>query len=182
MKLTTRKIVITAVLASISILLGVTRLGYIPVPDVSGNATIMGVPVYIGAVLEGWPVGVILGAIFGLSSFLGATIPMFKDPIVSILPRLLIGITPYLAYIAVRKKNEIVAYGFAGLVGSVSNTVLVVGAIILRGYFTFHQMLAVIPQAIAEAVLSVVLTIAVAAAWNRVQIGKGRSKISNVTD
>lgn len=182
MQLTTKKIVITAVLAAISILLGVTRLGYIPVPNVAGNATIMGVPVYIGAVLEGWPVGVILGFIFGLSSFLGATVPMFKDPIVSILPRLLIGITPYLAYIAVRKKNELFAYGFAGFIGSVSNTVFVVGAIILRGYFTFHQMLTVIPQAIAEAILSVILTVAVCAAWNRVKIGSGRSKISNVAD
>ena len=100
MRLTTRTIVISAVLAAISILLGVTRLGYIPAPNVAGNATIMGVPVYIGAVLEGWPVGVILGFIFGLSSFLGATVPMFKDPIVSILPRLLMGITPDLVYIA----------------------------------------------------------------------------------
>lgn len=182
MKLTTRKIVVSAVLAAISILLGVTRLGYIPVPNVSGNATIMGVPVYIGAVLEGWPVGVIIGFIFGLSSFLDATIPIFKDPIVSIVPRLLIGITPYLAYIAVKKKNQIMAFGLAGLVGSVSNTVFVVAAIILRGYFTFHQMLAVIPQAIAEAVLSIILTTAVCAAWNRVQIGSGKSKISNIAD
>ncbi|MDA8205486.1 MAG: hypothetical protein M0Z36_05405, partial [Thermaerobacter sp.] len=106
----------------------------------------------------------------------------FKDPIVSILPRLLIGITPYLAYIAVRKKNEIVAYGLAGLVGSASNTVFVVAAIILRGYYTLPQMLTVIPQAIAEATLSVILTIAVCAAWNRVQIGSGRSKISDVAD
>lgn len=182
MQLTTKKIVIAAVLGAISILLGVTRLGYIPVPNVSGDATIMGVPVYIGAVLEGWPVGIILGFIFGMSSFLGATVPMFKDPFVSIVPRLLIGITPYLAYIAVRKKNEILAYGLAGLVGSVSNTVFVVGAIIIRGYFTFNQMLAVIPQAIAEATLSVILTVAVCSAWNRVSIGSGRSKISNISD
>lgn len=182
MQLTTKKIVVAAVLAAISILLGVTRLGYIPVPNLAGNATIMGVPVYIGAVLEGWPVGIILGFIFGLSSFLGATVPMFKDPLVSILPRLLIGITPYLAYIAVRKKNQIIAYGLAGLVGSLSNTVFVVAAIIIRGYYTFHQMLTVIPQAIAEATLSVILTVAVCAAWNRVQIGSGKSKISSISD
>lgn len=178
MTLTTRKIVVAAVLAAIAILLGVTRLGYIPVPNVSGSATIMGVPVYIGAVLEGWPVGAVIGFIFGLSSFLGATIPAFKDPLVAILPRIIIGITPYLAYRATRRWNELFAFGFAGFVGSVTNTVLVVGAIILRGYYTFQQMLAVIPQAIAEAILSIVLTLVVAAAWKRIQIGSGKSKVS----
>jgi uncharacterized membrane protein len=176
--LTTRRIVVAAVLSAISILLGFTRLGYIPVPNVSGNATIMGVPVYIGSVLEGWPVGAIVGFIFGLSSFVTATIPAFKDPLVAILPRIIIGITPWLVYIAVRKWNEIVAFGLAGLVGSLTNTILVVGMIILRGYYTFDQMLSVIPQAIAEAVLSVILTVIVCAAWKRIQIGSGQSKIS----
>jgi len=182
MTLTTRRIVVAAVLAAISILLGVTRLGYIPVPNVSGNATIMGVPVYIGAVLEGWPVGVIIGFIFGLSSFLGATVPMFKDPLVAILPRLLIGVTPWLAYRAARRVNEVFAYGLAGFVGSASNTVFVVAMIILRGYYTFDQMLVVIPQAIAEAILSIIITTVVCAAWNRVQIGSGRSKVSGVAE
>ncbi len=39
--LTVRKIVIAGVLGAIAILLGVTRLGYIPVPTAAGNATIM---------------------------------------------------------------------------------------------------------------------------------------------
>lgn len=178
MRLTTRRIVVAAVLAAISLLLGFTRLGYIPVPNVSGSATIMGVPVYIGSVLEGWPVGAIVGFIFGLSSFMTATIPAFKDPLVAILPRIIIGITPWLAYIAVRKWNEVFAFGLAGFVGSITNTVLVVGMIILRGYYTFDQMLTVIPQAIAEAVISTVLTVVVCAAWKRIQIGSGKSRIS----
>jgi len=176
--LTTRKIVVAAVLAAVSILLGFTRLGYIPVPTVVGSATIMGIPVYIGAVLEGPLVGAVIGLIFGLSSFLGATVPAFKDPLVAVLPRILIGITPYLAYIAVRRWREVYAFGLAGLVGSLSNTVFVVGMIIWRGYYSFEQMLTVIPQAVAEAVLSVVLTVAVCAAWKRIQVGRGRSRIS----
>lgn len=180
MTLTTRRIVVAAVLAAISILLGVTRLGYIPVPNVVGNATIMGVPVYIGAVLEGWPVGAVIGFIFGMSSFLGAAFPAFKDPLVAILPRILIGITPWLAYKATKRWNEVFAFGFAGFIGSISNTILVVGMIIARGYYTLQQMLTVIPQAIAEAVLSIILTVVVCAAWKRIQIGSGRSKVSGM--
>ncbi|MCP4429017.1 MAG: ECF transporter S component, partial [Chloroflexi bacterium] len=72
--LNTRKIVITGVLAAIAILLGVTRLGFIPVPNISGNATIMHVPAIIGGVMEGWVVGLLIGGIFGLFSMLQATV------------------------------------------------------------------------------------------------------------
>lgn len=178
MQLTTRKIVVAGVLAAISVLLGVTSLGYIPLPNITGSATIMGIPVYVGSVLEGWPVGAVIGLIFGLSSFIQSTSPLFKDPFVSILPRLVIGITPYLAYRALRGWNQVAAYGVAGAVGSITNTVLVVAAIILRGYATLPQMLTVIPQAIGELILSVVLTTAVCAAWHGVQVGSGKSRIS----
>jgi uncharacterized membrane protein len=176
--LTTRRIVVAGVLAAISVLLGFTGLGYIPMPNLSTSATIMGVPAYIGSVLEGWPVGVIIGFIFGLSSFAQATSPLFKDPTVAILPRLVIGITPYLAYRALRSWNQVAAFGVAGAVGSATNTVLVVAAIILRHYATFAQMLVVIPQAVGELILSVILTTVVCAAWNRIQIGSGRARIS----
>lgn len=178
MQLTTRRIVVAGVLAALSVLLGVTSLGYIPLPNITGSATIMGIPVYIGSVLEGWPVGSLVGLVFGLSSFTQSTLPLFKDPFVSILPRILIGVTPYLAYRALQGRNRVLAYGVAGAVGSLTNTVLVVAAIILRGYATLPQMLTVIPQALGELVLSVVLTTAVCAAWQRVQLGSGRSRIS----
>ncbi|MCK9927446.1 ECF transporter S component, partial [Frankia sp. Mgl5] len=76
--LTVRKIVIAGVLGAIAILLGVTRLGYIPVPTAAGNATIMHIPAVIGGIMEGWGVGLIIGLIFGVSSFLNATVPLFK--------------------------------------------------------------------------------------------------------
>ncbi len=84
--LSVRRIVITGILAAIAILLGVTRLGFIPVPNLTGNATIMHVPAIIGGVMEGPLVGGLVGLIFGIFSFLQATSPLFKDPLVSILP------------------------------------------------------------------------------------------------
>ena len=88
--LTVRDIVIAGVLGAVAILLGVTRLGYIPVPTAAGNATIMHIPAIIGGIMQGPAVGLIVGAIFGVSSFLNATVPLFKDPLVAILPRLFI--------------------------------------------------------------------------------------------
>jgi uncharacterized membrane protein len=98
-----RKIVIAGALAAIAILLGWTRLGFIPVPTAAGNATIMHVPAIIGGIMEGWIVGGVIGTIFGLFSFIQATVPMFKDPLVAILPRIFIGITAHFAYRLLRR-------------------------------------------------------------------------------
>jgi uncharacterized membrane protein len=116
--LNTRRIVIAGVLSAIAILLGWTRIGYIPVPNLAANATIMHVPAIIGGVLEGWLVGGIVGFIFGLSSFTLATIPLFKNPLIAILPRLFIGVTAYLAYRAVRQASERVSLAVAALAGA----------------------------------------------------------------
>lgn len=105
-KSTIRSIVVAGILAALVLLLGSTRLGFIPVPTPAGNATIMHIPVIIGGILEGWGVGLILGALFGFFSFINATIPLFKDPLVAILPRLFIGITAALSYTLVTRANQ----------------------------------------------------------------------------
>ncbi|MCB0162312.1 MAG: ECF transporter S component, partial [Caldilineaceae bacterium] len=51
--LSVRSIVITGILAAVAILLGATRLGFIPVPNPSGNATIMHVPAIIAGIIAG---------------------------------------------------------------------------------------------------------------------------------
>ncbi len=171
--LSTRKIVITGVLAAIAILLGYTRLGFIPVPNLSGNATIMHVPAIIGGVLEGSLVGSLIGGIFGLFSFLQATTPVFKNPIVAIVPRLLIGIFAYFAYVGLKRINEYAALAIAGIVGSLTNTIFVLGIAGIFGLIPWPAMIPVIPQAIAEAIIAAIITVAVVAAWKRVDSGAG---------
>ncbi len=175
--LSVRRIAMTGILAAIAIFLGATRLGFIPVPNLSGNATIMHVPAIIGGILEGPLVGLLVGGIFGLYSFLQATAPLFKDPLVAILPRLLIGVTAYYAYASFRRQNEIVALGLAAVVGTLTNTVLVIGMAIVRGYLTTEVVVAIIPQAIAEIVIAVIITVAVVAAWKQIDSGRGGSSI-----
>src|ERR671917_1519231 len=89
-RLDTRRIVVAGILGGITVFLGATQLGFIPVPiPLIGSATIMHIPAILGGALEGPVVGLLTGAIFGIFSFLYAAVPIFKDPIVAILPRLL---------------------------------------------------------------------------------------------
>lgn len=102
-----KRLTIIGVLGAISIVLGMTPLGFIPVGPT--RATIMHIPVLIGAIMEGPVVGALVGLIFGISSiFQAITAPtpvsfVFLNPIVSILPRVLIGITTYYTYNFFRK-------------------------------------------------------------------------------
>jgi len=172
-----RKIVVSGVLAAIAILLGWTRLGFIPVPTLAGNATIMHVPAIIGGVLEGWLVGGIVGTIFGLFSFLQATTPLFKDPLVAIFPRIFIGITAYFTYAGLKKVNEYLALVLAAVVGTLTNTVLVLGMAVIRGYLPMEAIPPIIPQAIAEVIIAAIITVAVVAAWKRIETGRGEAKM-----
>jgi uncharacterized membrane protein len=172
-----RKIVVSGVLAAIAILLGWTRLGFIPVPTLAGNATIMHVPAIIGGVMEGWLVGGIVGTIFGIFSFLQATTPLFKDPLVAIFPRIFIGITAYFTYAGLKKANEYVALILAAIVGTLTNTVLVLGMAVIRGYLPLAAIPPIIPQAVAEVIIAVIITLAVVVAWKRVETGRGKARM-----
>ena len=176
--MSTRKIVISGVLAAIAILLGVTRLGFIPVPTAAGNATIMHVPAIIGGIMEGWVVGGIIGAIFGIFSFLQATVPLFKDPLVAIFPRIFIGITAYFTYVGLKKVNEYLALIVAAAVGTLTNTILVLGMAVLRNYMPLPAALTVVVvNGIPEIIVAAIVTVAVVAAWKRIETGSGKSKV-----
>ena len=97
-----RSMTLIGVLGAISIVLGLSPLGFIPIGPT--RATIMHVPVIIGAIVEGPVVGAMVGLIFGLFSlFQNITNPTivsfaFLNPLVSVFPRVLIGITSYYTY------------------------------------------------------------------------------------
>ncbi|MBS4021680.1 MAG: ECF transporter S component [Dethiobacter sp.] len=162
MNLTIRKIVMSGILGAVSILLGVTGLGFIPVPTPAGHATIMHVPAILGGVLEGPIVGLLTGAIFGIFSFLRATSPLFTDPLVAIFPRLFIGVTAYYTFAATKRFNPILAYILAGVVGTATNTILVLGMATVRGFLPASVAVSVgvlhgVPEIIVAAILVVVL-------------------------
>jgi uncharacterized membrane protein len=177
--LTTRRIVISGILGAIAIVLGVTRLGFIPVPNTTGNATIMHIPAIIGAVLEGPLVGLIAGGIFGVFSLLQDTTGLFANPLVSVVPRLAIGPVAWLVYRSLAGRNLDLAAAAAGVAGTLTNTVLVVGALLLLGLIPAAAVPTIIPQAIAELVIAAVLTPLVARAVRLVR--SGRSSATDTT-
>ena len=176
--LSVRKIVVAGILSAISILLGWTRLGFIPVPTAAGNATIMHVPAIVGGVLEGSVVGGIVGTLFGLFSFLQATVPMFKDPLVAIVPRIFIGITAALTYALLRRVNEYVAVVAASIVGTLTNTVGVLTMAVWRGYMAPGVAVGIgVTHGLPEVVVAAVITVAVVAAWKRLETGRVEARM-----
>jgi uncharacterized membrane protein len=180
----TRKIVIAGVMGAISIFLGATHLGFIP--WLAGAAlTIMHVPVIVGAVLEGPGVGLAIGLIFGAFSLIqgaiaptGPTDVWFTNPLVSIVPRLFIGPVAWLVYRVLRDASEMAALAAAGVAGSLTNTVLVLGVLGLLGFLPWGLIATIaVSNGVPEAILAAVLTVAVIAAWKRVETGRGGSTV-----
>jgi uncharacterized membrane protein len=156
-----RQIVIAGILGGIAIFLGATRLGFIPVPNLAGNATILHVPVILGGALEGPVVGTIVGLIFGVFSFIQAEVPFFRNPLVSILPRLLIGVVAWAAFVGLKNVSLDLASAASGVLGSLTNTVGVLGMAVLLGYLPLAAVVPIVPQALVEAALAAVVTVVV---------------------
>jgi len=140
----TRQFVVTSLLVAICLLLGLTPVGYIPIPPI--EITLLCIPVIIGTVTEGLGVGLVLGFFFGLTSFLQIFIKptalsqlLFAlSPIKTILlvfaPRILVPMTTWLLYRAINGRTNTrqrLASGVAALAGSLTNTVFFLGALYL---------------------------------------------------
>jgi len=173
-----RKIVVTAIMAAIAIFLGLTHWGFIP--WFGGiSLTIMHIPAIIGAVLEGPIVGILIGLIFGVFSMIQAAVApngpsdtWFTNPLLSVLPRLFIGPVAWSVWI-VLQRSPVVGLILAGIAGSLTNTVLVLGMIGVLGLLPW---IAIGPIAIAnglpEAGISAFIVLVVVATWKQIQIGR----------
>ncbi len=174
----TRKIVVTGVLGAISVLLGLTHWGFIPWFS-GASLTIMHVPVIIGAILEGPWVGAIIGLIFGLFSILqaalapsGPTDVWFTNPLLAVLPRLFIGPVAWLVWRALKHWN-VLALIVAGITGSLTNTILVLGMIVVLGFLPLPVVIPIAAvNGLPEAAVSAILTLIVVAAWQQIRIGR----------
>lgn len=186
----TRRLVITAVLIAVSIVLSIPlnlgplrALGFISFGAIS--ITILVVPTIIGAILEGWVVGLIVGGAFGLfSMFLATQQPagspdaLFADPFISVLPRLFIGPVAWLVYRSLKSASENVRLIGASVAGTLTNTLLVIGAISLRlGVPFFATLASVSINVILELIVGAVIVVAVVNAVRGTASGKGKSSV-----
>ena len=141
---TIRRMVITAMLSAVTALLAFTPVGMIMLPPPLAAVTLVHIPVLVAVLIEGPWVGLSVAFVFGLCSFIrawetgmvGLTL-FFRNPLVSILPRLIIPLTAWGVYVlwnrAVKNKGiaQRVGVGVASAVGAITNTVLCLGAIMI---------------------------------------------------
>lgn len=146
-KVNVRDLTILGMLSGIIILLAYTPIGLIPLGPIS--ASTIHIPVIVGAILLGPKKGVTLGAVMGTVSFIRAlTAPgwldqLFRNPLVSVLPRIFIGIAAYYMYVWAKKlfKKDVAAYIAGSIIGSLTNTILTLGAIVIAVSFIFPDKL-----------------------------------------
>jgi len=105
-ELRVRRVVTAGLLLAITLLLGLTPIGFIPVPTPAGSATIAHIPAIIGGILEGPVVGFLVSLGFGFAAFMSPLVPV-KDPLVIVLPRLLIGVVAWWVYRALNRSNRV---------------------------------------------------------------------------
>ena len=161
-----------ALMAAIVIVLVNTPLGMIQLPII--KATTVHIPVILGAILLGPGAGAILGAVFGICSlvsntmaptllsfafspFLSTTgIPgALKAIWISVGCRILIGVVAGWLWVLFTKikLNQFIALPIVGFVGSMVNTVTVMGSI----YFLFAQQYAEAKEVALTAVFGLVM-------------------------
>ena len=168
----TRYMVTLAMMAAIVVLLANTPLGMIQLPVI--KATTVHIPVIIGSILLGPGAGAILGGVFGLCSmvsntqaptllsfafspFLSTTglIGALKALWVSIGCRVMIGVVSGWVHIFLKnlKVPMSVRLAVTGFVGSMTNTIFVMGSI----YLLFAQQYAEVKNVGMEAVFGLVM-------------------------
>lgn len=175
----TRELVLTALFSAIILVMAFTPyLGYIPLGFM--NATIIHVPVILGAIFLGPKKGAFLGGVFGLTSLLNNTFnpnltsfvfsPFYSlgethgnvaSLIICFVPRILIGVVAYYCFrvfcriLKNIKGKKVVAFAVAGVAGSLVNTLLVMNGI----YFLFGDKFASVKGVAADTLYGVILTV-----------------------
>lgn len=148
-------------LAVLTILLGSTPLGYLPVPGTAQFLTIAHIPVVLGGVLCGPAVGLLLGLLFGVGNYW--YVP--HDPVVQILPRILCGLMAGVVFTLARRYGNphsqiTVGSLSAALAGSLTNTLGVVLASLAKGLMLPGEVVSVILfHGAPEAFLAVLVTL-----------------------
>ncbi len=134
----TKNLVIMGMMLALTIIFDITPLGAIPLGAVS--ATITHLPTIIVGIIIGPVAGFVMGTLFGIISLLHAlsrpvTIldPLFVNPLLSVLPRMFIGVVSYYVFAGLMKfvKKSYISAFVAGVLGSLTNTVLVLTMLVL---------------------------------------------------
>ena len=168
----TRWLTSVALMAAIVILLANTPLGMIQLPII--KATTVHIPVILGAILLGPAAGAILGAVFGICSMISNTVAptllsfafspfmsmtgiigAVKAIWISIGCRMMIGLVAGWLWMILRRVNvnQVITLAITGFIGSMTNTIFVMGSI----YFLLAQQYAEVKSVAVNAVWGLIM-------------------------
>lgn len=183
-----RGLTFLGLMLAITIILDMTPLGMIPLGAIS--ATIIHVPTIITGIVLGPFAGFIMGTSLGIVGLIHALTrpaaildPLFMNPLVSVLPRMFIGVVSYYVFLGITKlfkkqslKNSVGSF-IGGIAGSLTNTGLVflmlyliyANEVVEKLGASFGTILIAVftTNAIAEAIISGLITMPVALAYFR---------------
>ncbi|MEW4353912.1 ECF transporter S component [Streptococcus pneumoniae] len=156
----------------------------LPVPI---KPTIIHIPVIIASILYGPRVGAILGFLMGMISLMTNTVVLLPtsylfspfvpngnlfSAIIALVPRILIGITPYYTYKFLKNK---LGLALAGGIGSLTNTIFVLSGIfflfsnVYKGNIQLLLASVISTNSIAEVILSILLTVTIVPRLKKIQ-------------
>jgi len=166
---------ITSLMLAITIIMAFTIFGTIPLPIVS--VTIAFLPAMVTTMAVGFLPGLTVATAAGLSSMIrayvmptGILFPFIQNPLVSVLPRMLIAVTVFLVFRALIKTKmpKPVAIGISAAVGSVTNTVAFLGAMWLIYAAPLQDAIYTNPNIAHDTVLAFMFGILTLNAWMEV--------------
>ena len=133
-----KKLTLTGAFSALVIVLGITKLGFISLGP-TASITILHIPVILICMLAGLPEGLFVGLVFGSLSLIqaamsptGALDPFFVNPLISVLPRMLIAVIAWGLWKALNlipHMPKTVSAGIAGFITTVAHTLLVLGSL-----------------------------------------------------
>ena len=150
-------LVLLALFVGLIFLLGQTPLGMIPLGWC--NVTLLVIPVAIGTIYMGLKSGLVLGLAFGATSMVSALIKpsvlvgtlMGASPlavvVMTFLPRLCIPLVIWGVYTLLAKKQKHIAVAVAAACGSLTNTILYLGLMLI-----FYMMAGIDNSAVLTAI------------------------------
>lgn len=178
-----QKMTRAAMLGAITVVLAATPLGYIPL-NPALTITLMVVPVALGGLVLGWPVGLCLGLVFGITSFVRAPtealgVLLLQQSLLlaflgCVVPRAVVGLVADGCGRLICKNEKLRRvwfYALAGFLCSLCNTVLFLGFIwlafdsavtgitlaVLLGFVVSNGIFEMIANSILVAVLARVM-------------------------
>ncbi len=139
----TRKLTLAGMFIAIIIVMTfVPYTGYISYSPASPAITTLHIPVIIAALFLGWKYGAMIGGVWGLTCVVKAfmepapgNIP-FQNPLVSVLPRIIVGIVAAALFaLCCKKIVRPVSAVIAAVAATLTNTVLVLTMLYLFNFF-----------------------------------------------